>query len=197
MKKISIIAGLMLCGAVGIYAQEFNYALLNATLQADSSKKSVKTRSAIRWMSDSLIITHHSPAVKGRTIWGGLVPYDEVWVSGAHMATSIELPDDIILNGNKVPRGKYALFTIPQKDQDWTFIINKNWNQHLADEYDPKDDVLRLQVKPITLSQPVERLQWIFDRGPICQHVLWLVWADKAIAIPARDPVPCVPARPY
>ncbi|MBC8923868.1 DUF2911 domain-containing protein, partial [Escherichia coli] len=77
---------------------------------------------------------YHSPGVRKRIIWGGLVPYDEVWVTGAHDATTVEMPKAFVVNGKTIPAGKYAIFTIPGKNA-WTVIINKQWQQHLATEY--------------------------------------------------------------
>lgn len=104
-------------------------------------------------------ITYHSPAVRGRIVWGGLVPFDKVWVTGAHMATTIESNVDFTLDNKAIPAGKYGLFTIPGKDK-WIVIINKNWQQHLTDEYDSKEDVIRIEITPSQLPQVQERLQY-------------------------------------
>ncbi|MFX7732024.1 DUF2911 domain-containing protein, partial [Acinetobacter baumannii] len=72
---------------------------------------------------------------------------DEVWVTGAHEATTFEIGKSFIVGGKEIPAGKYAIFTIPGKNE-WTVIINKQWKQHLATEYDEKEDVVRIKVKP-------------------------------------------------
>lgn len=92
-------------------------------------------------------VEYHSPGVKGRQIWGGLVAWDKPWVAGAHNATRIRFFKDVEIKGTTVSRGVYALFIIPGKD-DWTIILNRNYEQHLTDEYDAKEDLLREQVKP-------------------------------------------------
>ncbi|HEX2961615.1 MAG TPA: DUF2911 domain-containing protein [Ignavibacteriales bacterium] len=92
-------------------------------------------------------INYSRPNVKGRTIWGDLVPYNQVWRTGADEATTIFFSDDVELNGNMVPAGKYALFTIPGKDE-WTIIINKTWKQWGAFNYDSTKDFVRFKVKP-------------------------------------------------
>ncbi len=109
-------------------------------------------------------IDYSSPSVRGRTIWGGLVAYGEVWVTGAHKATSINIPADVRINGNEVKAGKYGLFTIPEEDQ-WTIILNSNFDQHLADDYDAKLDVLRLQVEPTVLEHIQEELKYTVTGG--------------------------------
>ncbi len=104
-------------------------------------------------------ISYGSPSVRGRVIWGGLIAYDQVWATGAHQATSIDFSTDVEILGQKIPKGKYGFFTIPSKDK-WLLIINKNWDQHLADEYDSKDDLIRIQVSPETLPETQESLTY-------------------------------------
>ena len=92
-------------------------------------------------------ITYCRPSVKGRVIWGGLVPYDQVWRTGANEATTITFGDDVTIEGNKLPAGTYGLFTIPGKDE-WTVIFNKGAKQWGAYEYKQDQDALRIKVKP-------------------------------------------------
>lgn len=92
-------------------------------------------------------ITYCRPSVKGRAIWGGLVPYDQVWRTGANEATTITFADDVTVEGTKLPAGAYGLFTIPGKDE-WTVIFNKGAKQWGAYEYKQADDVLRIKVRP-------------------------------------------------
>ena len=107
----------------------------------------------------------------------------QVWVTGAHSATSLEIDKDITINGTKVPSGKYALFTIPGKEQ-WTIIINKNWDQHLADEYDTKEDVTRLQVKPQTLSNVQERLKYTIEQNDDSKATIDISWEKVKVTLP-------------
>lgn len=131
----------------------------DAVVPSDTLKKSLAKEEHQQIGDAHLIIKYHAPAVRGRTIWGGLVPYGEVWVAGAHSATSLDIDKDWVVNGKHIPAGKYAIFTIPGKEM-WTIIINQNWNQHLADEYDTKDDLVRLEVMPQPLSTKQERLKY-------------------------------------
>jgi Protein of unknown function (DUF2911) len=100
-------------------------------------------------------IDYSRPAVKGRQIFGDLVPYGKVWRTGANQATKIVFSTPVKLNGTEIPAGTYALMTIPGKDE-WTIIINKGSEQWGAYKYDEKTDVARIKAKPITLSEPVE-----------------------------------------
>lgn len=99
-------------------------------------------------------IDYGSPSVRGRVIWGGLVAYGAVWATGAHHATSVTFSRDVAINGKTLQAGTYALFTIPDKNE-WTIILNKNYDQHLADEYDEKQDVVRVK----TTAKPLEKVQ--------------------------------------
>ncbi len=92
-------------------------------------------------------IDYHSPKVKERIIWGGLEPYDKVWRTGADNATTIEVSDNVKIGKNKMPKGKYSLFTIPKKGDTWTIIINKVAEQWGAFSYDEKQDLFRYDVK--------------------------------------------------
>lgn len=94
-------------------------------------------------------IEYHRPGVKGRKIWGGLVPYDEVWRLGANEATTIQLEHAVKIDGRDVPAGTYALFAIPGQDT-WTLILNKQPQQWGAYFYKQEQDLLRFTVKPQT-----------------------------------------------
>ena len=92
-------------------------------------------------------ITYSRPGVKGRQIWGGLVPYDKVWRTGANEATTIAFSDDVTINGQPLPKGTYSLHTIPGKDE-WTIVFNTTANQWGSFNYDPAKDALRVKAKP-------------------------------------------------
>ncbi|HZN03278.1 MAG TPA: DUF2911 domain-containing protein [Candidatus Polarisedimenticolia bacterium] len=92
-------------------------------------------------------INYCRPGVKGRTIWGDLVPYDKVWRTGANEATTIQFSQDVKVNGKPLPAGLYSVHTIPSKSA-WTVILNKKAEQWGSYEYDEKQDALRLQVQP-------------------------------------------------
>jgi len=92
-------------------------------------------------------ITYSRPGVKGRQIWGALVPWDKVWRTGANEATTFTVSDDVTINGQRLPKGTYSLHTIPGKDQ-WTIIFNNVANQWGSFNYDASKDALRVTAKP-------------------------------------------------
>lgn len=112
---------------------------------------------------DGIKISVHysSPGVKKRKIWGELVPYDSIWRTGADKATYLEVDGDVLINGELLKKGKYAIFTIPRADS-WTIIFNKDWNQWGAYNYEQSEDVLRVDVKPRP-SDYTERMSFSFE----------------------------------
>jgi hypothetical protein len=96
-----------------------------------------------------ITITYSRPGVKGRQIWGGLVPYGQVWRTGANEATTISFSDDVTINGQALPKGTYSLHTIPARDE-WTIVFNNVSNQWGSFNYDPAKDALRVKAKPQT-----------------------------------------------
>ncbi|MGZ8829627.1 MAG: DUF2911 domain-containing protein, partial [Thermoanaerobaculia bacterium] len=94
-----------------------------------------------------MTITYSRPGVRGRQIWGALVPYDQVWRTGANEATAISFSDDVSINGQALPKGTYSLHSIPGKDS-WTLIFNKVADQWGSYSYDATKDALRVTTKP-------------------------------------------------
>lgn len=137
------------------YARDVN----NGTIKTDTLKGSPERMEMASIDGIHVHIVYSSPGVKGRVIWGGLVPFDQLWVTGAHHATKISFSKNVLINGQKLAAGEYAFFTIPGK-KNWTLIFNKNPNQHLADDYQAKEDALRLEVTPMQLTGLVQRLTY-------------------------------------
>ena len=147
----------------------------NPNAKGDTSKRSIKSAAVGKIGEANITINYHSPGVRGRTIWGGLVPYNDVWVTGAHFATNMEIDKDFKVAGIAIPKGKYAIFTIPGK-AEWTIIINKNWNQHLTDDYLQQDDIVRIKLKPEQLNENVERLQYYIEDKKDNKGVIAVAW---------------------
>jgi hypothetical protein len=96
-------------------------------------------------------IEYHRPSVRDRVIWGEVVPFGEVWRTGANQATTISFTHPVKIAGNPVPAGKYALFTIPGAEK-WTVILNKKEQQFGAFQYNSAEDLLRFDALPIAAS---------------------------------------------
>jgi hypothetical protein len=101
-------------------------------------------------------IMYCRPGVKGRAIWGDLVPYDQVWRTGANEATTITLTEPVKIDGKPLPAGTYSIHTIPTKSA-WTLIFNKAAEQWGSYEYDATKDALRIQVEP----KPGAHQEWM------------------------------------
>ncbi|MEQ1503566.1 MAG: DUF2911 domain-containing protein [Myxococcota bacterium] len=129
-----------------------------------------------------LTVTYSSPGKRGRTIWGELVPYGEVWRTGANAATAFETTGDVTIGGTLVPAGKYAVFTIPGKDE-WTLILNKGAEQWGAFEYDKTLDVVQVKVAP-TAGPDRERMTFLFSDTDEDSTSLDLEWAGVHVSLP-------------
>ena len=95
-------------------------------------------------------LSYSRPSVKGRTIFGDLVPYGKVWRTGANNATTITFGEEVMVGGTKVPAGKYGLLTIPDAGE-WTVIISKQTDVTNPEDYKKDMDVVRVKVKPVEL----------------------------------------------
>jgi hypothetical protein len=127
-------------------------------------------------------VGYSSPGVKGRIIWGGLVPYNKVWVTGAHQATSVQFSKTVEIGGTTIKAGKYAFFTIPGKDK-WIAIINRMWDQHLADEYSDKQDIVRVEIKPIE-HEMTQRLTYTIEKTNDQSGVINMTWEKISLPVP-------------
>ena len=103
----------------------------------------------------SIEISYSRPGMKGRKIFGDLVPYGKVWRTGANNATTITFGEDVSISGTKVPAGKYGLLTIPG-EKEWTFIISKATNVTSPADYKQDQDVVRVKAQPQTLPFAIE-----------------------------------------
>ena len=112
----------------------------------------------------TITINYGSPSVKGRSIWNSLVPYGEVWRTGANEATRITFDQDILVADKNLPAGTYSLVTIP-KANDWEVIFNEESDQWGAYEYDESKDVLRVQAQPRMQEDTLETLEFELGRN--------------------------------
>lgn len=126
-------------------------------------------------------VVYQRPNMKGRTIFGELVPYEQIWRTGANNATNITFQSDVKIEGQALEAGTYALFTIPGKDE-WTIIFNKNAKQWGAYTYDKADDILRVKVKPRALTNPIETFTIAFEEVNDQHLKACLLWEKTKVS---------------
>lgn len=127
--------------------------------------------------SGKVTIDYSSPAVKERAVWGDLVPYGKMWRTGANEATTIMLEKDMKVGGKLIPAGKYALFTIPGKDE-WTIVLNSEWDQWGTNKYNKSNDVHQFTVKPKMNKESQERLMFnVSENGMVT-----MMWEKLSIS---------------
>ena len=127
-----------------------------------------------------ITISYHRPLVKGRKIWGSLVPMDKVWRAGANENTTFEVSDPVSVEGKPLPKGIYGLHMIPTANS-WTIIFSKMavaWGSYT---YDKAEDALRVDVKPQTLSENEEALEYEFEDPTDDSVTVTMKWEKMAV----------------
>jgi hypothetical protein len=153
-------------------------ALANPPIPAPSPRATVLQTVGINEVS----VEYSSPGMKGRKIFGTLVPFGQLWRFGANAATKLTLTRDATIAGKAVPAGTYALFAIPNA-KSWTLIINKNANQGGTNSYDEKLDLLRLEVKPVKAPKR-ERMTFLFSDTTDDGTRLDMEWDETRVSLP-------------
>ncbi len=143
-----------------------------------ASQKAVVTQTI---GTTELSVTFHRPGVKGRAVWGALVPWNEPWRTGANEATRFSASTDVTVEGQPLPAGSYAMVTIPTADS-WTVIFSRQTDMWGAFGYKPDQDQLRVTVKPV----PAEHQEWMsfaFDEAAPGSTTLSLRWEKLRVPI--------------
>lgn len=154
---------------------------LTATAQQDKSQRpSPPVTASNSFGNTKVVINYGSPAVKGREIWGKLVPYGKVWRTGANEATTFEVTTDVMIEGKKLAAGRYALFTIPG-EEEWTIIFNKTADQWGAYGYKAEDDALRITATPASHGEMAERLVFQIVPDGDAKAAVTLYWEKVAV----------------
>jgi Protein of unknown function (DUF2911) len=136
---------------------------------------------------NDVTITYHRPGVKGRKIWGELVPFGQVWRAGANEATTITFTEDVMLEERALPAGTYAFFTIPG-EKEWTLIFSREAKQWGAFDYKEARDALRVKVAPRP-SPPEEWLSYRFRDLTLNSAVTVLSWERVEVPFVIRNKV--------
>lgn len=159
-------------------------ALPAAAQQLDLPRPSLGAKVAQTVGLTEISLEYSSPAARGRTVFGNVVPYGQVWRTGANSATKITFSKDVQIGNKTVAAGSYALFTIPRKDS-WTVIVSRDSNQFGAFSYKEADDVVRVEVKPETVP-PRERMTFVFSDTTDDGTRLDLEWERTRASLPIR-----------
>jgi len=156
--------------------------LASAQAVLEVPQPSPKARIEQRVGITDLSLDYSCPGVKGRKIWGDVVPYDKTWRAGANQPTKLTVSRDFSFGGTAVKAGSYSLFMVPGK-ASWTVMLNTNLTAS-QEEHDAKDDVAKITVKPVALPALRERLRYTFDEPQDDRVMLDLEWERIRIQVP-------------
>ncbi|HMJ69644.1 MAG TPA: DUF2911 domain-containing protein [Cyclobacteriaceae bacterium] len=134
----------------------------------------------------NITVKYSSPSVKGRKVWGELVPYGKVWRAGANEATIVETDKDITVGGKTLPKGKYSLYAMPTSEKDWTIYLNSQtgqWGITRAGETtrDAAKDVAEVKVTSKKSASMNEGLKYVVNADGIS-----LIWDNLEVPIPVK-----------
>jgi DUF2911 family protein len=132
----------------------------------------------------AITIDYGSPRIRGRKIMGQLVPYGQVWRTGADEATSLKTTMDLDIGGTKVPAGSYTLYTLPSEGA-WKLIVNKQTGQW-GTEYDQSQDLARIDLTKAALPSPLEAFTIGFEKTGSGGTTLVLEWETTKLSVPVR-----------
>ena len=127
-------------------------------------------------------VKYSRPSARGRVIFGGIVPFGEMWRTGAHDATTIRFSEAVKLNGNDIPGGTYSFFTIPNQNE-WTIVINKATEMHGTSDYTQEQDLVRFTVKPEKSSRYYETFTIEVNDFTKEEAGLFLLWENTQVKL--------------
>lgn len=160
----------------------FSYTL--SAQEAAPERLSPASLATLRYKDTYVKVTYSQPRKRGREIFGGLVPYGQVWRTGANEATEITLTKDIFINGLMITAGTYSIFTIPDKEK-WVVILNKELGLWGSYNYNYKNDLLRFEVLAQYDPAATEAFTIKFDQRNNMADLL-LLWDKTRISIPVQ-----------
>jgi hypothetical protein len=153
-----------------------------ACAQNDKSKRPSPPATATQTLKNGAVVTinYSQPALKGRTIGKDVEPMDgKIWRAGANEATVFEVSQDVKVEGQTLPAGKYALFMMTGPEE-WTLIFNKKWQTWGAYDYEKNkgEDALQVKVKPKKTDESAEKLTYTVDE----KGTVTLLWGDRKVS---------------
>lgn len=161
--------------------------LLPCTVQAQqlTQRQSPLALATARYKDNYLKVTYGQPSKRGREVFGKLVPYGQVWRTGANEATELTITRDIQLNGYPLKAGTYSIFSIPYPDH-WTIIVNRELGLWGSYNYNDKLDVVRLDVAVQKVQEPTAETFLISIDQKNDKAVMLFTWDDVKISIPIQ-----------
>jgi len=133
-------------------------------------------------------LSYSRPNIKGRKIFGDLVPFGKVWRTGANGATTISFSEEVTIGGVKLAPGKYGLLSIPEADS-WTLIITKQLDVTSPAAYKQSEDIVRIKAPAFTMKDPLETLTMQFGDIKATSTNLYILWANTGVSLPITTDV--------
>lgn len=173
MKKIVLFS--LLCG--GLYVSQAQ----PLKMPSPSTTQTIKQEFALT----NIELNYSRPSMKGRKIFGDLVPYGAIWRTGANSATTITFADEVIIGDKKVPAGKYGLLTIPDA-KEWTIVLTKQLDVTSPAAYKADQDVVRVKATVAPLPFSIETFTITFDNVTPNTIDLWIGWDKTSVSLPIK-----------
>lgn len=174
MKRILLLSSLSLALAIGGQAQQLR-------TPAPSTTQTIRQDFGL----STVELSYSRPGMKGRTVFGDLVPWGKVWRTGANSATTITFGEEVMIGDKKVPAGKYGLLTIPGQNE-WTVIITKQLDVTSPSAYKQEQDVVRVSAKPEQLPFSVETFTITFDDVKSSSMNIGFIWDKTMLSVPVK-----------
>ncbi|TXE04393.1 DUF2911 domain-containing protein [Algoriphagus aquimarinus] len=156
------------------------FSLVSFAQQIQMPQASPSAKIAQKVGLTDVTVDYSRPSTKDRKIFGELVPFGQVWRTGANGATVLSFSTDVIIDGTSIPAGQYALYAIPEKS-DWTMILSKNIKLWGAIGYDKSDDVIRFKAAPVKLKKKNETFEISFANMTDTGSDLSLKWENTRV----------------
>jgi Protein of unknown function (DUF2911) len=147
-----------------------------------SAQLSPRMSTSVTIAGKKITVSYGAPSMRGRKVMGALVPYGEVWCAGANDATELDTEADLDVNGMKVPKGSYTLWTLPNA-KDWLLIVNKETGVWHTD-YNQRYDLGRVRMNLRATSPPVERMKFELSSAGGNKAALALAWETTEVSVP-------------
>ncbi|MEO6313976.1 MAG: DUF2911 domain-containing protein [Chitinophagaceae bacterium] len=174
----SILLALFLgCAVLNVSAQQLK-------TPAPSSTQTIKQELGL----GSVELSYSRPNIKGRKVFGDLVPFGKVWRTGANNATTLSFTDEVTIGGTKIPAGKYGLLSIPDASS-WTLIITKQLDVTSPAAYKQSEDVARVKAAPFAVKDAMETFTMQFGDIKANSTNLYILWANTGVSLPITTDV--------